>query len=226
MKTKKKHPIRNFFLILLLVLVVGVAAVVIWQWDNIQVLILAATTSYEELEEKLTANDERIQNVVKENENIVVRTELAEEEKQALRDGTMTSEELVEVLVTPEEGVELTEYQEEVSTEVAKVVVLREELTIELEKMKTEAVEEINQLMEESKTADLAEVALSYVEKAEDLEKVCDEKIETIVENLDIIQEENGDMELLSETILEIYEEEKDLVKAMVMAELAKRGLV
>ena len=150
MKTKKKHPIRNFFLILLLVLVVGVAAVVIWQWDNIQVLILATTTSYEELEERLTVNEERIQNVVEENKDIVVRTELAEEEKQALRDGTMTSEELVEVLVTPEEGVELTEYQEEVSVEVAKVVVLREELNIELEKMKTEAVEEINQLMEES----------------------------------------------------------------------------
>ena len=64
------------------------------------------------------------------------------------------------------------------------------------------------------------------MEKAEDLEKVCDEKMDLIVENLDLIQDENGDEAMLSETILEIYEEEKELVKAMVMAELAKRGLV
>ena len=69
-----------------------------WQRENLKAVKDAASHSSEELEEKLAENQQQIRDVVDAAPEIVVR-EVTEEERQALRDGTMTQEELIDRLL-------------------------------------------------------------------------------------------------------------------------------
>ena len=69
-----------------------------WQRENLKAVKDAASHSLEELEEKLAENQQQIRDVVDAAPEIVVR-EVTEEERQALRDGTMTQEELIDRLL-------------------------------------------------------------------------------------------------------------------------------
>ena len=73
-----------------------------WQRENLKAVKDAASHSSAELEEKLAENQQQIRDVVDAAPEIVVR-EVTEEERQALRDGTMTQEELIERLLDPGE---------------------------------------------------------------------------------------------------------------------------
>ena len=73
-----------------------------WQRENLKAVKDAASHSSEELEEKLAENQQQIRDVVDAAPEIVVR-EVTEEERQALRDGTLTQEELIERLLDPGE---------------------------------------------------------------------------------------------------------------------------
>lgn len=73
-----------------------------WQRENLKAVKDAASHSSEELEEKLAENQQQIRDVVDAAPEIVVR-EVTEEERQALRDGTMTQEELIDRLLDPGE---------------------------------------------------------------------------------------------------------------------------
>ena len=69
-----------------------------WQRENLKAVKDAASHSSEELEEKLAENQQQIRDVVDAAPEIVVR-EVTEEERRALRDGTMTQEELIDRLL-------------------------------------------------------------------------------------------------------------------------------
>ena len=84
----------------------GVAACVLaafgglawWQWNTLEAVVQAAQYTPEELEEKQKDNKQKVQQAVAANPSITVR-DLTEEEKQALRDGTLTQEELTQKLL-------------------------------------------------------------------------------------------------------------------------------
>lgn len=82
----------------LVLLAVSLAGLAWWQRENLKAVKAAAQHTSEELEEKLAENQQRIQEAVNAAPEITVR-EVTEEERQALRDGTMTQEELVERLL-------------------------------------------------------------------------------------------------------------------------------
>lgn len=91
----------------LLAAVVGVGALAVWQWNNISAALSFVRFSQEELEEKLAANDQTIKDAVEASPSVTIR-EVTEEERAALREGTLTQEELVQSLLqkpeaTPEE---------------------------------------------------------------------------------------------------------------------------
>lgn len=88
--------------IILALLVALLAGLYWWQRENLKAVKDAASHSSEELEEKLAENQQKIRDVVDAAPEIVVR-EVTEEERQALRDGTMTQEELIERLLDPGE---------------------------------------------------------------------------------------------------------------------------
>lgn len=99
-RKRKKHT----GLIVFALLLAALAALAYWQKNNIAALLAYKNAgSQEEIEQQMQQNKETINKVVEENPDIVVR-DLTEEEKQALRDGTLTQEELTERLTeTPKE---------------------------------------------------------------------------------------------------------------------------
>lgn len=80
------------------VMFLGVAGVIWWQWDNLQALKSAAQYSSEELEQQLQENQQIIQDAVSKAPEVVIR-DVTDEEREALKDGTLTQEELVDRLV-------------------------------------------------------------------------------------------------------------------------------
>ena len=79
-------------------LALTIGGVAYWQWNTVEAVIQATQYTAEEIEEKQKANKEKVQTIVDADPSITVR-DLTEEEKQALREGTMTQEELTEKLV-------------------------------------------------------------------------------------------------------------------------------
>lgn len=87
----------------LLAVVLGVGTLAVWQWNNISAALSFVRFSQEELEEKLVANDQTIKDAVAKVPEVTIR-EVTEEERAALRDGTMTQEELVQSLLQKPES--------------------------------------------------------------------------------------------------------------------------
>lgn len=92
---------------ILLAVVVGIGSVAVWQWNNISAALSFFRYSQEELEDKLAQNDQVIKDAVATIPEVTIR-DVTQEEKDALRDGTLTQEQLVENLLQgsqkPEQG--------------------------------------------------------------------------------------------------------------------------
>jgi len=96
---------------ILLAFVVGVGALSIWQWNNISAALSFLRFSKEELEEQLDQKDQAIKDAVNALPDVSIR-DITQEEKDALRDGTLTQEELIDSLIKPQQPKEQTEETE------------------------------------------------------------------------------------------------------------------
>ena len=81
----------------LVLLAVSLAGLFWWQRDNLKAVHAATQHTSDELEEKLEENQQMIEEAVRSASEVTVR-EVTEEERQALRDGSMTQEQLMERL--------------------------------------------------------------------------------------------------------------------------------
>ena len=97
---QKKSGRWKIPLVILLILLAILAALAVWQKNNLQAVIGFMTYSQEELEEQLQQNDQNIKDAVNAQPEITVR-DLTEEEKQALRDGSLSASDLANRLVSP-----------------------------------------------------------------------------------------------------------------------------
>lgn len=86
---------------IVLAFAVGVGALSVWQWNNISAALSFLRFSKEELEEKLEQSDQTIKDAVNALPDVSIR-DITQEEKDALREGTLTQEELIESLIKPE----------------------------------------------------------------------------------------------------------------------------
>ena len=82
---------------ILVLLAVSLAGLLWWQRDNLKAVHAATQHTSDELEEKLEENRQMIEEAVRSASEVTVR-EVTEEERQALRDGSMTQEQLMERL--------------------------------------------------------------------------------------------------------------------------------
>ena len=225
----------------LVVLALGTLA---WRFrEELRAFQIARQYSTGELQEQLDGTDQTIRDAVDASSDIAVRAP-TDEEKQALRDGTMTQDELVGRLTGGEEKVasdakpEETEkpaeepdaqqeYQKALSALIAKVYVLREEYTNALEDMETAARADYYALPDGQRSAaKLAPLVSSYLAKATALEKECDGKMDAVIAEMEqLIKENNGDMSL-TDTVFDTYVKEKSLKKAWYLSRLQEKGLV
>lgn len=84
-----------FFVILIIVILVG--SVAIKHWNTLEALVDSFRYSQDEVVEKLDENKKELQEYIDENENITVR-DLTQEESKLLNSGEITEEEAVNIL--------------------------------------------------------------------------------------------------------------------------------
>lgn len=246
-RRKKRKTARTVLLIVLavLVLVVGLLA---WRFrKEIQAFAISRQYSTAELEGQLAENDQTIRDAVEASSDVTVRAP-TEEEREALRDGSLSQEELVGRLTgesaagssdsapetaAPEEQsaeqapAEPPEYQKQLSALIAQVYVLREEYLAALDNMETSAKADYRALSDSQRTAGkLASLVSDYIGRATRLEKECDGKMDAIIAQMEtLIQANNGDMSL-TDTVFNTYVNEKSLKKAWYMSRLQEKGLI
>lgn len=237
---QKKSGRWKIPLVILLILLAILAALAVWQKNNLQAVIGFMTYSQEELEEQLQQNDQKIKDAVNAQPEIIVR-DITDEEKQALRDGSLSASDLAKRLTSPNPP-DLTptppatsqpaastavDYETQVNDIIARVYVLREEYLIALEQMEEDAKSLYRSLPAEKRTAaKLASVVSDYLGQAANLEAECDAKMDTIVTELESLQRKNGKTLDLVKTVKYTYANEKSLKKAWYMSELKTRGLI
>lgn len=226
----------------------GLAA---WQWNNISAALNFLRFSQEELEEKLTENDQAIKDAMEEIPNVTIR-DVTQQEKDALKQGTLTQEELVQNLIQndpkteaekpppadsskpdstpppqPQESKEQSGYEKRLNELIAKVYVLREEFLIKLDNLQAAATADYKAVPADQRTTKgIAGLVSGYLAKGLDMEKECDAQIEQIVIEMEQLLQENGGDVNIAQTVYDTYVEEKSLKKAWYMAELKKRGMI
>ena len=228
-----------------LVLAVGLLA---WRFrKEIQAFTISRQYSTAELEGQLAENDQTIRDAVEASSDVTVRAP-TDEEREALRDGSLSQEELIGRLTgesaagssdsapetaAPEEQpaeqapAEPPEYQKQLSALIAQVYVLREEYLAALDNMETSAKADYRALSDSQRTAGkLASLVSDYIGRATRLEKECDGKMDAIIAQMEtLIQANNGDMSL-TDTVFNTYVNEKSLKKAWYMSRLQEKGLI
>ena len=102
-KRKKRKRRRLIGWLIVLVILLALGGVLFSQRENLKALKVGTELSSAELEQRLQENREAIEKVVEERPDVSARVP-TEEERQALREGTLSEEELVELLIggTPE----------------------------------------------------------------------------------------------------------------------------
>lgn len=101
-------PRKKIVCVILLAVVVGISTLTVWQWNNISAAFSFLRFSQEELEGKLADNGQTIKDVVSKIPEVKIR-EVTEEERAALREGTLTQEELIQNLLQKPENEPKTE---------------------------------------------------------------------------------------------------------------------
>lgn len=251
-RMKKRNKILCGVLALLLA---GTAGAAWWQRDNLKALKDAMQYSEEELAQKLEENQQTIQNAVNAAPEVVIR-DVTDEERAALKDGTLTQEDLIDRLTgaadsapeTPLQSAEHSggesqppgapptpeqtplpdpEYQQKLSSLIAEVYVLREQYTIELDNMYDAAKAEYKAMPQSERTTEkLSKWAMGYVSRANRLEKKCDASMDDVVARMEELIRANNGDLNLVDTVVYTYASEKSLKKAFYMSKLEERGLI
>lgn len=246
---------RRILLGLLAVVILAVGALA-WRFrQEIAAFRISRQYSTEELENQLTDNDKLIGDAVNVSPDVTVRPP-TEEERQALKDGELSQEDLVNRLTgvssggqssangpegdgseavqvpalseQPEEPVlSQSEYQEQLSVLIAKVYVLRERYLNELDAMEREAKEAYKALPESQRTKKrLVSLANDYLSRGLAMEEDCDDQMDEIVAEMQSLIRENNGDMSLVDTVIYSYANEKSIKKAWYMSRLEEKGLI
>ena len=179
--------IKRILCAVLLLAVVAVGGLAWWQRDNIGALITGLRYSQTELEDQLQQNDQAIKDAMDTVPDFSIR-DLTEEDKQALKDGTMTREELIESLIEPvqkpedkpatspeiqpektdkpDSSVQQPEedpVQQQVAAVIAEAYVLREEFLAKLDDLLAQAMAEYKAIPAEERASKVPGMVSRYL---------------------------------------------------------------
>ena len=216
---KKKRRLVPFFLCLPALFAVAFFA---WrQRNNLCAVVHFLSCSREELEHQLEQNRQVIRDAVG-SDLMAVIAPITDCEQAAPENGEPAREPLPDQPGEPGKE-EDAAYQQALEDILARVYLLQEEYTAALENLQKEAAAAFRQLdAGTSKT----EFAKKYLDAAVVLEQDCDQKMDTLVAELEDLQKANKKILDLVETLKFTYANEKSLKKAWYMKELQWRGFI
>lgn len=234
----KKKKLRVFWLVLLILLLL-LCALCVWQRNNLAALRLSMQLSNEELSDRLADNTQRLTENAETIAGKAIRG-LTEEEKNALKRGTVSSEELIDRLVgespasdestvgqntaaggtaAPAPAAQTAPAadpnRDELARLIAKIYVMQEQYTAWLENANQAAIDEYNALPEEERTAQSKfDIGLKYAALAQDKEKECDAEMDAVENSIRAVLKKLGEDDSLADEIHTAYLDEKALQKA------------
>lgn len=227
--------------LIVLALLIAVLGLLAWRFrDEIKAFAISRQYSAAELEAQLADNDQTIRNAMDASSDVTVRAP-TDEEREALRSGSLTQDELIgrltggEADTAPFDGTQpdaseaeaSSDYQKQLSELVAQVYVLREDYLGELAALEASARADYAALTESQRTGTkLASMVSDYLARATKLEKECDGKMDDIIGKMEkLIKENNGDMSL-TDTVFDTYVQEKSIKKAWYISRMQEKGLI
>lgn len=222
---KKKTKI---FLIILLVLICGIAALVWWQWNNITAIRLALQYTAEEQAAMEQETDQLIKDISEqfsgvdfsllpqEGQEMLSRGEISEEDAVAVLTGQTTWETVKNnsgEATTPTTG----EQPSRVDDIIAKIYVLRSSYTGRIDSLVGQALADYR-----AKKGTKSELMSQYISLGYQLEAECDAKMEALLSELQSeLKRTGGDTSLVSR-IRSAYQTEKSLKKAAIIEKYQK----
>lgn len=241
MKNKRKLKI---FLIVLLVIAVLIGGLAIWQRNNIASVIYYMKYSGDDLDRMNKENKEKLASALSEIDTNMPR-ELTEEEIAALKDGTITEEDAVEIslgITTLEEKLQqksrgetndgstsqssqntsvsdtAKNSQSGISNLIAQLYVLKSSYISKLDGLEAEAKSEYAKTPAEQRTSTWKGSMVSkYSARVSAWESECDTKVEGIISQIkEELSKTGGDMSVI-DTIRSTYENEKQIKKAQYL---------
>lgn len=171
--------------------------------------------------------------------------ELSDEEKEQLRNGTLSEEQAIELMLgktdadnptvsdsaqtssqgekmgeTGQAGVALSADEERVDALVAKLYVLQTTYTAKLDGMVSSAISEYKALPESERASAKTSIFSKFLVKASGMEGTCDASVNSILSEMEpLLKKTDGDLSVVSD-IRSAYEQQKALKKAYYISML------
>jgi Mg2+ and Co2+ transporter CorA len=216
--------------------IVALIAAGIWQRTNIEALLTSRGHSESELQAMLTENEDATERIIEKLPGVTIRP-ITDEEREQMKSGELSESEIIDrildrpasgstpgtepdpggVAATPDPNAEQLERIQEL---IAKIVVLREKMTGQLDAIKDSALAEYEAMPSEERTSSAKQkLAMKCLREALSLEKQCDSEMESILKELaTLLEETGGDTGIIEETRT-AYKNEKSLKKAQFIKE-------
>ena len=255
---RKRKLIKQRWVILavvILVILVIIGALYLWQQENIEAAANARKYTHAELTQQLDASRDLVQSTLDAHPEITVRAP-TEEERNALRSGSVSPQELVNLLTRPQASAvqapasdpgvtpsapgsdpqppaepakspEQEAYEAELSALIAEVYVMREQYTAQLDALVAEAKAEYKAKPQSERTkAKLVSWATGYISRATQMESQCDAEMEAVFVRMRRLIRSNGGDLSILKAVSDSYFDEKSIQKSIYIQELEKRGIM
>ncbi|MDR1329739.1 MAG: hypothetical protein LBK23_09080 [Oscillospiraceae bacterium] len=245
MKKRRRKWLRAL-LCALGAVVIAITAAALWQRENIRALINSKQYSGAEIERMLAEQDVNAGKILEKLPDISIRP-LTEDEKEKVRSGELSENEALNMMLgsagnsyprPPPSGTVAgdgnvktsappdpvpspeDERQKRAAELVAKVYVLRESMTGQIDGLISAAKSDYGALPEEERTAaKKQELAARYLGEISAMEGSCDAQMKEIVGELEAILKEIGADASAAAEIMQAYKEEKNLKKSYFLSQ-------
>jgi hypothetical protein len=229
---KRKRVGKILFCLAAAVLIVG-AALVVWQWNNINALRYAATMDQDSVNDSIARNDQKFKDVMEQYE--ISEHTFSKEELDRLDDAAELEQAVQQMLNPPSQSQEPAspsrtpqpsqtpqpDHSAEIRAQIAKLYVLKATFTSKLEGIVADTKAEFTSLPAEERTAaKKQEIVKSRITQLSNLERDCDQKVADTIAELRRLLKLDGQDEAVAKEAEAVYTEEKSLKKAYYIKEL------
>lgn len=206
--------------VILLVLVVILTAVVVWQWDNIQVLFVSVNYSAETIDTMAQDNEQQLNQLLNDLAEGDVRA-LSDEEIQKLISGELSEEEAIEII--KDMSGNQPQSHSRIDDIISRMFLLRAEYVNRLTSLENDAKSKAKEIFRK-KTSITERLAFieKYTGKGLGLEKECDARMKSLVGELESEIKKSGKNASIVSEVRQYYETEKKLKKSQLLSKYSK----
>ncbi len=213
------RKVLKILAVILIALVIILASLVVWQWENIKVLWIPVNHSQETIDTMVQENEEHINETLNELTEGNVRA-LSEDEREKLLKGELSEEDAIKIIKNTDDKKHQNDNIDDI---VSRMYLLRAEYINRLTSLESEAKSKAKEVLKK-KTSISEKLALieKYTGKGAALEKECDARMKVLVNQLETELKRLGkDTKIISD-VREYYEVEKKLKKSQLLSKYSK----